>query len=162
MLLRPLDPLAQILMDHLNLEKLPVFLLGLGMMGIALGDLPQPSLIQWLCMPLFLLSSAAILGGVMTAVSAVGFAVHTRGTGVGLVYQGVAFNRYPLDLFGDPVRWLFTVILPFGFCAYYPATWYMGHDPGLALLQLIVGPAALVIGVVFWRSGLARYRSTGS
>ncbi|MDP6932817.1 MAG: ABC-2 family transporter protein, partial [Myxococcota bacterium] len=93
-----------------------------------------------------------------------GLLVHHRGTAVGLVYQGAAFARYPLDVFPGPLQRLLLFICPFGWIAAVPATWLAGRTPVLAvaMLQPVVGLVVLAIGVGAWRMALGRYRSPGS
>jgi len=163
-LLRPLDPYLQVLLDNINLEDLPVCLLGLGMMAFALPGLPALSAAQWLLLPVFLASSVATLGGVLTGVSAAGFRVHHRGTAVGLIYQGAVFNRYPLDIFPTALQRLLTYVVPFAFTAFYPATWYLGRPEWwpFVVAQPLVGALSLWLGVRLWKQGLGSYRSPGS
>ncbi len=163
-LLRPLDPYLQVLLDHINLEHLPTAGLGVGMMAIALRGLPPLGLLDVLLIPLLVLGSVGVLGGVLTAVSSAGFRVHHRGTAVGLVYQGAVFSRYPLDVFHRPLRLLLTFGIPFGFVGYYPATWFFGrgHPPWWALIQPLVGLCCMLGGYALWMRASRGYRSPGS
>ncbi len=163
-LLRPLDPYTQVLLDNINLEDLPVGLLGVGMIAVALPGLPALSLAKWLLLPVFILGGVAILGGVLTGVSAAGFRVHHRGTAVGLVYQSAVFNRYPLDIFHQRIQLVLTWVVPFAFVAFFPATWYCGRTAWLpfAFAQPFVAAAVFIGGVSLWRRGMLSYRSPGS
>ena len=164
LLLRPLDPYLQLLLDNLKPEDLPVALLGLVMMGVALPGLPAFSLLQWLMLPVFLVSGVAILAGVLTAISAVGFRLRHRGTAVNLVYQASAFARYPLPVFSRPLQRLLTWVLPFAFISFLPASWYLGRTEWLAYAaaQPLVGLACGGLGLLVWRRGLQDYASTGT
>ncbi len=163
-LLRPLDAYTQIMLDHLNLEDLPVSLLGLGMMAWAVPGLPAFSTVQWLMLPVFLLCGVLVLAGVVTAFSSLGFRILHRGTAVGLVYQASAFNRYPIDIFARPIQRLLTWVVPFAFVAFFPATWYLGRDRWLAwaLAQPVVAVAIFATARWLWGRGLRHYRSPGS
>jgi ABC-2 type transport system permease protein len=162
-LLRPLDPYTQILLDHLNLEDLPMAFLGAVMVAMALQGLPAIPLSGLVALPLFVVSGVGILAGVLTAVGAIGFRVHHRGTAIGLVYQGAVFNRYPLDIFQRWIRIVFTWVVPWGFVAYYPAGVLLGRVPlGYALVQPILGLGALFVGHRIWSRALGSYRSPGS
>ncbi len=165
LLLRPVDPLLQLLVDNLSLEDLPSFVLGVVIMvAAALWGLPELPLWRWLLLPLGLVSGAAVMGGLITAFASLGFHLHHRGTAVGLVLQVGTFARYPLDLFGAPLRWLLTVALPLGFAGFYGALWVIGDERWrlYALVQPLVGLACLGLGVAAFRFGLRRYTSAGS
>jgi ABC-2 type transport system permease protein len=163
-LLRPLDPYVQIMLDNVNLEALPVALLGVLMMAYASTALPAFALWRWLLLPVFLFGGVAVLAGVLTAVSSVGFRVLHRGTAVGLVYQAAAFNRYPVTIFPRWIQRVLTFVVPFAFTAFFPATFFLGRNEwlGWALVQPLVGLLVLVVGVGIWRRGLRHYRSPGS
>ena len=163
-LLRPMDPYAQVMLDHLNLEDLPVALLGVGMMAWALPGLPPLDAAKWALLPLFLVSGVLVLAGVLTAFSSLGFRILHRGTAVGVIYQASAFNRYPIDLFSRPVQRLLTWVVPFAFVAFFPATWYLGRPAWLpfAAAQPLVGLLLFVGSMALWRRGLRYYRSPGS
>ncbi|RME25865.1 MAG: hypothetical protein D6798_07960 [Deltaproteobacteria bacterium] len=163
-LLRPLDAYVQIMLDHLNLEDLPVALLGLGMMAWAREGLPSFSLAQWLMLPVFLACGVLVLAGVLTAFSSLGFRILHRGTAVGLVYQASAFNRYPIDIFSRPIQRLLTWVVPFAFVAFFPATWYLGRTRwlGWAAVQPVVAVAVFGLARWLWGRGLRHYRSPGS
>lgn len=164
-LLRPLDPLAQVLLDNVSLEDVPIVVLGLGIMGAAVAwGLPPVPAWKWALLPLFLASATAVLGGLLTGLASLGFHLHHRGTAVGLVFQLSTFNRYPLDLFARPLRWVLTFVLPLGFAGFYPAVFFLDRPEWFvyAAAQPAVGLACAVGGYAAWRFGLGRYTSSGS
>lgn len=164
-LLRPMDPYVQVMLDNLSLEDIPAFGLGLAMMGVA-GAWGLPAIPLWRLglLPLALLSGVAVLAGVITTFASMGFLLLHRGTAVGMASQLSTFARYPLDLFGAPLRWLLTTALPFGFAGFYGAILVLGSErwQGIALLQPLVGALVLALGYGAFRLGLRRYGSAGS
>ncbi len=164
LLLRPVDPYLQLLVDNLSLEDLPGFALGVAIMGAAAWWGLDAAPWRWALLPLAVLSGAAALGGIVSAFASLGFHLHHRGTAVGLVLQLGTFARYPLDLFGAPLRWLLTVALPLGFAGFYGALWVIGGEGWriYALLQPLVGALLLALGYGAFRFGLRRYTSAGS
>lgn len=163
-LLRPLDPYTQVMLDHVNLEDLTVAGLGLGMVAWALPGLPPPSLLQVLLFPVFVASGVLVLAGILTAFSSLGFRILHRGTAVGLVYQSSAFNRYPLDIFARPIQRLLVWVVPFAFVAFFPATWYLGRPEWLpwVVAQPFVGLGLFLSAWALWNRALRHYRSPGS
>lgn len=157
-------PYLQLLLDNLKPEDLPVAALGVAMVAFALPGLPAFSAVQWALLPVVVLAGVAVLAGVLTGVSAVGFRLHHRGTAINLVYQASAFARYPLPVFPRSLQRLLTWVLPFAFISFLPATWYLGREEwrAFALAQPLVGLAAGLLGLALWRRGLRDYASTGS
>lgn len=163
-LLRPLDPYVQVLLDNVSFEDVPLVGLGAGVMVWAATDLPPIEPWRWALAPVLVLLGACVLGGVLTAVVSLGFHLHHRGTAVGLVFQLATFNRYPLELFARPVRFLLTWVLPLAFAGFYPAAFLL-HRPeweAWAALQPVVAAVSLGVGYAAFRFGLARYASTGT
>lgn len=164
LLVRPVDPYLQLLVDNLAIDELPSVLLGVAVMGVAVAwGLPLPEPWRLALLPVWLLASLGALGGAVTTIASLAFHLHHRGTAVGLVMQLTTFVRYPLDLFGAPMRWLLTVGLPFGFAGFYGACFFLPR-PGFAAFAwatLPVGAAALAVGYTAWRVGLRRYTSGG-
>jgi len=164
-LLRPVDPYLQVLMDNVSLEDVPIFLLGVAVMVAAVvWGLPPIPPWKLALMPLYLASGAAVMGGFLTAVASVGFHLQHRGTAVGLVFQLATFNRYPIDLFARPLRWLLTFVLPLAFAGFYPAVFFLDRPEWrvYALAQPLVGVACMALGYAAWRHGLERYSGSGS
>lgn len=164
LLVRPVDPYVQLLIDNLAFEELPSVLLGLFVMGLAVAwGLPLPPPERWFLLPLQGLGGLATLGGTVTAVASLGFHLHHRGTAVGLVMQTTTFSRYPLDLFGAPLRWLLTVALPFGFAGFYGSVLFLPRPEWAPFGWAVpfVGAAAMFVGWSAFRFGLRRYSSGG-
>ena len=160
-LLRPLDPYVQILLDNLNPEDASVVLVGAVM--IAIGAPPLTAL-QIAQLGVAIASGVLVLGGLLTLVSAIGFRVHHRGTAIGLVYQGAVFGRYPLDLFHRWLRMLLTWVVPFAFVAFFPATRFLGRGEyaTFAAIQPLVGVGMMALGYGVWTRAMRSYRSPGS
>ncbi|MES2639825.1 MAG: ABC-2 family transporter protein [Myxococcota bacterium] len=163
-LLRPVDPYLQVLLDNVSWEDLPIALLGGAVMIVAAPGLGAVPLWHWAMLPVLLLGGACVLGGILTTVSSAGFHLHHRGTAVGLVFQLSTFTRYPIDLFAAPLRLLLTWGLPLGFAGFYPASFLMDRPEwhAYALVQPLVGLTALAVGYGSFRFGLTKYASTGS
>ncbi len=84
-------------------------------------------------------------------------------------YGGQFLTQYPMSIYGDFIRAVFTFVIPMAFINYYPTLWLLGKpDPLgapvglLALMAPFVCLAMFAIGVALWRRGVKRYASTGS
>lgn len=164
-LLRPLDPYLQILLDHVHLQDLPVIGLGLGVLALGMSGMDATFTWAHLAMlPLHVAAGACVIGGCLTAVTALGFWMHHQGSAIGLAYQLTVYGRYPLEFLPRPLALLVTTALPFAFAGFIPATWYMDRPDwhALALLQPLLGALCLAAGYGFWMFSLRRYASTGT
>ncbi len=164
-LLRPLDPYLQILLDHVHIEDVPVIGLGLAVLAFGVsGGGVEMTWDRWLLLPVFVLSGSAVIGGCLTAVTALGFWMHHQGSAIGLAYQLTVYGRYPLEFLPRPLALLVTTVLPFAFAGFIPATYFMDRPDwyGWALAQPLVGAACLGAGYAFWMFSLRGYASTGT
>ena len=163
-LVRPANPLLQVLAENLGIDDISVILVGGGVMAWAspgLGDVPAW---RWLLLPVFLVCAALTLGGLLVGFVSVGLRLHHRGTAVGLVSHLAIFNRYPIDLFGLPLRLLLTFALPLAFAGFYPASFFIGNDAwfSFAVATPLVAATTLSLGYAAWSSGLRHWASTGT
>ena len=85
-----------------------------------------------------------------------------------LTYGGAEVARYPMTIYSEWVRKLFTYIVPLACCSYFPVVALLGQKDalgtGLAFqvcAPLLCIPFA-VLCVQFWRFGVRHYTSTGS
>jgi len=164
-LLRPVNPLAQVLFESFNISGLNELVLGTGIMIYAAGKLGlEPTLIDGLVLIVLVPSAALVYIGVFLGLTSVSFWHEDR---MGLsppVYNIIRFARYPLTIYGRGVQAFLTFVLPFAWVAYMPATWFVG-GPDIqrwALLTPVVGLLVLALAYTIWKSGLKRYSSTGS
>ncbi len=110
------------------------------------------------------LIGAVVYAGVFLAVSAAGFWIKDR---VGLsspLFSISEAGRYPITIYHPVVQLFFSVVVPFGFCAFYPAVYFT--DPARWAGWLIAGPfvaaATFGAGMALFHRGLRVYESTGS
>ncbi|HTZ43714.1 MAG TPA: ABC-2 family transporter protein [Jatrophihabitans sp.] len=73
-------------------------------------------------------------------------------------------SRYPLSIYGLGLRLFITVVLPFGFAGFLPASWILGRTDGYARLGLLSPAVALLtagLAYALFQRGLRRYESAG-
>jgi len=164
-LLRPVNPLAQVLFESFNLSGLNEMFLGTGIMVYAAGQLGlRFDLLDVAVFAVVVPSAAVIYVAVFLALAAVSFWHEDRMGLAPPVYNLIRFARYPLTIYGRGVQVFLTFVLPFAWVAYMPAAWFVG-GPEIqrwALLTPLVAFLALSLSYTIWRTGLRRYASTGS
>jgi ABC-2 type transport system permease protein len=164
-LLRPVNPLAQVLFESFNVSGLNELLLGTGIMvvsgsrlGLELG--PLDVLVFLVLVP----SAALVYVAVFLGLTAVSFWHEDRMGLAPPIYNVIRFARYPLTIYGRGVQAFLTFVLPFAWVAFMPAGWFVG-GPELrmwALMTPVVALLVMTLAYSVWRAGLKRYASTGS
>jgi ABC-2 type transport system permease protein len=164
-LLRPLDSLFQVITERIHWEEFSVVLVGLAVLGYAVGKMRMPiEPWQYLATGALAVSACLVLLGIFVILASLTFWFNDRGgvSSMMLVLQG--YSQYPLTIYGQTIRLALTLIIPYGFTAFYPAMHLLGRrEYGLyAWMTPAAAAAVMVIGIFSWRRSLQAYESTGS
>ena len=164
-LLRPVPSLVQILFEQFRVEALADLVLGIVILvriapriGITLD------LATWGLILLATALGATLYIAIFLGLTAVSFWMEDRVGIIPPIYNMMAFGRYPLDIYGTPVKLFLSWVLPFGFAAFYPVAFLLGKEgaAALALFLPLVTAACLAIAILVWNRGVRNYSSTGS
>ncbi len=83
-------------------------------------------------------------------------------------YGGQFMTSYPMSIYQDWMRLLFTFVIPMAFINYYPALYLLGKPDTLGMPSWTPFASPVVAGIAFalalrvWRAGVGHYQSTGS
>ncbi|GAA2627407.1 ABC transporter permease [Paractinoplanes durhamensis] len=170
MLIRPLPVLPQLVFTDLPLRKLLRVAFGAAVYTLALAA----NHIHWtparvLLAVLTPLGAALFFGAIFVLTASFAFWwVESGEIGNGFTYGGRDFTSYPITVYSNWFRDLFAYALGFGFVAYQPALALLGRTDPLGLpawagfVSPLVALPAVAIATLVWRTGIRRYRSTGS
>jgi ABC-2 type transport system permease protein len=169
-LLRPLGPLMQLTAMDVAPRRVGRLVFGVAMIvaAAAQADLaPTPARLALLVIAP--IAGAVIFSAVFVASATVAFWwIESGEFANALTYGGHDFTAYPLPIYGTVFRRLFAYGLGFAFVAYYPALALLGRaDPlgapaHLGYASPLVAAVAAAAAGLMWRTGVRRYRSTGS
>lgn len=164
-LLRPLNSLAQVLLEQFNVSALNEIGLGLALMIYSGRKLS----LDWgvgdvVALAVLAASSSLVYSGVFLGITSVSFWHEDRMGLAPPVYNVIRFARYPVTIFGAPVRFFLTFVLPFAWVAFYPATWFIGSEEFARWAWYTPLVGAIVFGgaISIWSRGVRNYSSTGS
>ncbi|MCY3735328.1 MAG: ABC-2 family transporter protein [Gemmatimonadaceae bacterium] len=110
-------------------------------------------------------SGNAIWFAIMLFIGTASFWVTRTHSVCSLVISIYELTRYPLSIYGLPLRGLLTFILPYAFVAYYPALFLLGKKEAgseWGLLSPLVAVVLVLVSYQFWKQGIRSYRGTGS
>jgi ABC-2 type transport system permease protein len=168
-LLRPYPSFLQVCFDRIAIEDLSGAVLGAGLMLVSAqrGAVVAMGPADVVLLLFLLLCSFLIVVAVFMAFAASSFWFEDRVGMVPPVYNLMEFGRWPVSIYNDAIRILVTAVIPFSFCAFYPASMFTagGQQAGTlpyALATPLVALVALGLASLMWRAGIRRYGSTGS
>jgi ABC-2 type transport system permease protein len=167
--LRPLPLLAQLVTSDISLRRFGRLAVALVVLGAAVST----NDITWsaTAVAMFavaIIAGTAIVAALFTTASALQFFL-VEGSELtnGFTYGGSYASQQPAQVFPNPLRVLFTFVIPAAFIAYLPAVVILDL-PGVALLPAWLGwltPAAAVlawaVALLLWRVGTSHYQGAG-
>ena len=164
-LLRPLNPLFQVLLENFSLEFLPDLALGVFILATARGSVAaSPGAMELLLFIIMLMGAVLVLTGLFLALASAAFWAEDKLGILPPIYNLMAFARYPITIYGRVLQALLSWVLPFGFVAFYPSTGFL-HRPEFGLFfwgTPLAGASVFGVGYWIWTRGVRKYQSTGS
>ncbi|SES67324.1 ABC transporter permease [Anaerobranca gottschalkii] len=163
-LLRPVQPIFQIMTDNFDEDGWGQLIFGLVLLVIAIFRLRLFS-IYLLLLPILLVSASLIYASISLLGSITIFYTLENTDFSDLVMELQDFGKYPLSIYSGFLRIILTVVIPLGFAAYYPSLFYITNyqaSIGVALITPIVSIIFFYVTCCIWNKSLKAYTSTGS
>lgn len=165
LLVRPIDPLFQLVVEYFSWSGMGDALMGAVVTGkalLALGIVWSP--LKVLALLLSVVSGTAIFIAVFLITSVSAFWIMDSATALTVVFHVFnQFAKYPLNIYPRAILLLLTWLLPYAFASYYPASYLLGKEAGgLVWAGPLVAAAFIFLGYRVWLFGLRHYTSTGS
>ena len=170
LLVRPRSTTLQVAGREFPIMRVGRLLQGLGVLIWSLSVVP----IAW-TLPHILLFATSLLGGVFVFIglfvllATLSFwTIESLEIMNAFIYGGVTAAQYPLTIYRDWFRQLFTFAIPIACLNYIPASVLLkrgamlGIPSSLPYLAPLLGVVFLIVCLQFWKFGEKRYRSTGS
>ncbi|MEV7006769.1 ABC-2 family transporter protein [Streptosporangium sp. NPDC051022] len=168
MLIRPAGAFVQMAVDQFGVHRLGRILQATAVLAVALPRLDPPWSRAWM-VPLMILCGVVIFASIFALGGALQFLLtDAPEVANAFTYGGTTLTQYPLSIYaGELVRGV-TFVVPLAFVNWQPALFVLNRpDPlGLPYWLRFAGPAAALalaaVAALAWRTGIRRYRSTGS
>ncbi len=164
LLVRPINPLFQLLADDFDHNCLGDLAIGIALVArstMALGLIWTPLKVVYLVLAVLSGGGIFVATYLITAVTA--FWIVESGAIMYAVLRSFEFTRFPLPIFPRIIQILMTWVIPYAFASYYPASYLLGREVGwMAWAGMGIAVVMLVAGYRWWLFGLRHYTSTGS
>ncbi len=169
-MLRPANLMIQIFGSSLSFRRIGRLILGIGIFGYAVLQNPQVwQLEKILYLPLVVLGMEFYFGALFLIGATITiFTVDSTDAMNLFTYGGKDMMSYPMNVYADWLRTIFTFLFPAALLNYYPALFFLGKpDPfGFPALMPFLAPVAgcvmFFLALQFWKFGLRHYQSAGT
>ncbi len=169
-LLRPSSLLVQIFGSDFTLRRIGRLMLALGILVYAINtdhivwNLEKVSFLPLVILGMILFFGALFMIGATITIWTV---ESTEAMNI-FTYGGGYLMSYPMNIYGDWLRKIFTFIIPAIFLNYYPALFFLSKPDPFGMPYFVhflapgVGFLVFTLALLFWKFGLKHYQSTGN
>jgi len=164
-LLRPVSSVFQVLFETFRLESIESVVTGIVAVVWASRRLGLPlGFGNAVLFTLWAVTGGVIYIAIFLGLTATSFWIEDR---IGIsppVFNLMQFGRYPLTIYDAWVRFALSFVIPFAFASFYPTARFLHRPEFLKEFWAVplVAAITLSIALALWKSGVARYHSTGS
>lgn len=167
LLIRPIGTLTQVFTSKVELMRLGRFFQGLLVLLWGAHELHFSIFSLHALVILFsVLSTASLFFGLLIVQATIAFwIVETEEIMNITTYGGVYVGQFPITIYTNGFRLIFTILVPIACVAYYPIATLLNKSDlsfSLGLATPLAGFVFLWLARKFWRVGVRRYVSTGS
>lgn len=164
-LLRPVPPFFQLLCDRVQLDAVGELLIGgvLVVMSVANGTV-HVSPVNILLFIISILAGAVIYTSIKLFFASLAFWMTNSSPILQLGYEMSGFAKYPISIYSKPIQIFCSIIIPFAFAAFYPASYFITNKDILTTVVLEVGVAVIVWLIAYnvFKLGVKAYKSVGN
>lgn len=164
-LLRPINPLFQLVIERFQIEAFGELIVGIALMFYTVPLLNIPITVQTLFLALlFIVLGALIYTSIKLITASIGFWVINSMPIMTTIYNIADFSKYPTTIFPKVIQWTITYLIPFAFVSFLPATALLDRtgDVGVVLGSVIAVILLTIFAYRLWILGLKSYQSVGS
>ena len=164
-LLRPVNPLFQILVEQCCPDGIGELLVGLLLVLYAVINLQitiTATAILWFV-------TSVIFGAVIYMSVKIFLATNTFfiKDAYQLLYLGYNFSdfvKYPLEIYGNPFRFVLSYIIPFGFTAFIPASYFLQTNTlqNTIIIEVVIAVISFAVAYKYFCFGCNKYESAGN
>lgn len=159
-LLKPINPLFQVLSQRTDFLDIPLFLIVAAMLAKYLS---AANLLTWLLFAFISLASILLITAVHVGIAALGV-LTTEVDHTMMIYRDLSnMGRVPVDIYTKFIRALLTFVFPIAVITTFPAKVLMNLLSWQYLLfSILVSLFLFLLSLKFWKYALTKYSSASS
>ncbi len=164
-LLRPINPLFHLISERFQPDAFGEIIVGIVITAIATKKLGMEiTFIKVILFIVFIIAGAIIYTSIKLFFASLAFWIKNSMPIMNLTYAMADFAKYPNQIYSKFVQAIITVIIPFAFTAFIPATYFTGDTSLTLALFGTVGAAIISFTVAYstWLRGIKIYESAGN
>lgn len=164
-MLRPMNVFFQVICEKLQPDAIGELLVGAILVIISL--VKGIVIVDALHIILFIVSviaGAVIYTSIKLFFATISFWVKQSGPFLQVAYEMADFAKYPTEIYSKPIKFILTMIIPFAFVAYIPASFFLLEKSAWTTVGIECGIAVLfwIIAYAFFKHGISKYESAGN
>lgn len=110
----------------------------------------------------FVACGAAVLGGLSLFSSSFLFFTQGAFTPINFISELREYTKYPIEIFGKGLQFVFTWLIPIGYVSYYPSIFFLRNQSNICLYSGLVALTSLLLGYVVFNIGLRFYEGVSA
>lgn len=167
MFLKPVPVLFQVIAETFQIEGLGELVVGIFMLVVCGNKINFSFNLETVTlMVVATIFGAVIITSLKITVAAIAFKTKTSGQLLQIIYNFIAYTRYPKKIYPKVLRVILTLILPFMLIISYPVEVALGKIETSAYLLsgviTLVAIVFLILSIIIWNALAKRYESSGS
>ncbi len=164
-LLRPINPLFQLIAERFQPDAIGEILVG--MILVVTSCVKMEIKIGFFNSIVFVVSivaGAIIYTAIKLFFASIAFWTKDSIGLLQLVYETADFAKYPVSIYDKKVRFILSYIFPFAFVAFYPASYFIGKAKLLTTvgIEVLIAIITITIAYATFNKGLTIYESAGN
>lgn len=164
-LLRPINPLFQVIMERFQTDGFGEFLIGIILMVLASLQINlEWTLLKVLVLILCVIAGAFIITSIKLITCSIAFWTKRSGPFMQVTYEFNQFCYYPVTIYSKGLQFFLTFIIPFALTSYYPATWILGRQNAIwgIAIPCVISVIFSCVSYSVWKLGISHYESAGN
>lgn len=164
-LMKPINPLFYLIAEKFQTDAFGELIVGIILLGYSINKLKISISIQFiLLLFLYIICGTVIYFAIKLIFASLAFWMRTSGAILNMVYSISDFAKYPVSIYPKAIRVIISIVIPFAFTSFFPASCCLRKDNVVELSLLIVFIAICLfkIAIKIWNMGINKYESAGN